>query len=417
MAGRRRTGRTAGGVVSAALVLALVGSCDAAGGDSGDGTRADRAAVQRLLDRQAAAVRNGNERAYLATVTSPGPFRRTFRNLRKLPLAEWSYRVTRVTPDAGDGTGGTAEARLRYRLKGHDRAASTAVEKLELVRAAGRWRVSGEAADSERQLWEQGELTVVRGERSLVLGVGRSRRTLRALARTADRAVPAVSGAWPRDWQRTLVVEAPASVPDLARLLGEPASAAGTYEGIAAVTTGEAGGPGRRDAPADRIVVNPRAYGVLSAEGRQIVTTHEATHVATRRQTTSATPMWLSEGLADWVAYRSSPLGRRGAAAIAPELAREVRETGPPRALPTDRDFRFGSDADQLARAYQGGWLACRMIAERWGERRLVSLYERVGRSGTDTKGADRALRAELGVGEKEFTGLWRTYVRERLAE
>lgn len=118
-----------------------------------------------------------------------------------------------------------------------------------------------------------------------MLGVGRSAKTLRAYAGLADRAVPAVTEAWGEDWARRVVVVVPESLEGMAGLLGAPASG---YRGIAAVTTGEA--DRSAEAPADRIVVNPDAYAVLGDFGKQVVLTHETTHVATRADTNAATP-------------------------------------------------------------------------------------------------------------------------------
>ncbi|WP_344562826.1 hypothetical protein [Streptomyces axinellae] len=415
------------GTLALALLLGLTGlaACDSADRDS-----PGRAAFQAVLARQTAAVRTGDERGYLATLdprahTYRTEQRRVFHNLRRLPEADWSYQVAEVTPD-GAGRA-TVEVRLRYRFKGYDRGATPSTERLRFVRRDGTWRVAAEASGSTVHLWEQGTLSVVKSAKSLVMGVGHGRATLRALARAADKAVPAVGRAWPGTWPRRLVLEMPASVAAMARLLDAPAT---SYEGIAAVTTGEASGGGTpgaggaRAAPADRVLVNPTAYAVLSEEGRQVVLTHEATHVATREQTTAATPMWLSEGLADWAGYRESDQTPLQAA---PELARAVagtraRDGGTAalRALPADADFRFGNDPARLARAYEGGWLACRMIAEQWGADRLVALYERVGRQrgerGRQGPGVDAALRTVLGVSTPEFTDRWRVYVTRELA-
>ncbi|NED03014.1 hypothetical protein G3I55_15260, partial [Streptomyces sp. SID6648] len=71
-------------------------------------------------------------------------------------------------------------------------------------------------------------------------------------------------------WARRVVVVVPRSLEGMAGLLGSPAS---SYRGIAAVTTGETGG--RERAPADRIIVNPDAYGLLGDLGKQVVLTHE----------------------------------------------------------------------------------------------------------------------------------------------
>src|SRR5690606_30837847 len=129
--------------------------------------------------------------------------RQVARNLLRLPLADWSLRITKVSAlataeDAPTRVRATAE--LRYRLRGYDRAPMRAREELTLVQRGGRWYVApsvGEGPRGTRQLWEQGELTVVRGRRSLVLGVDRDAAGLRALAAQADRAVPAVAELWP----------------------------------------------------------------------------------------------------------------------------------------------------------------------------------------------------------------------------
>ncbi|MBQ1160015.1 hypothetical protein KBZ21_18190 [Streptomyces sp. A73] len=401
-----RYGRALSGTAALALLCGL-GACVRADGRQ-------HAPFQQILDRQAAAVRTGDEHGYLAPVDPGAPDhrdaqRQVFRNLRKLPLAEWSYDVREVTER---DRAATVEATLRYRFAGYDPVTTTDTERLRFVRRDGAWHLAAEAPGSDRQLWEQGAMTVVRGEHSLVLGVGRQRSVLRALADAADRAVPAVARTWPDAWSRKTVLEAPASTRQMARLLGPPGANSRTYAGMAAVTTGEATGAPGTDP--DRIVVNPRAYGLLSEEGRQVVLAHETTHVATRRQTTSATPLWLSEGIADWAGYRGSRLTPREAA---PELARAVADRQLPNALPSDDDFRFGNDPDALASAYESGWLACRMIAEEWGTGELLALYERAGR---EHKGgrpdADAALRSVLGTGQAEFTERWQAYLRRQLA-
>ncbi|PJE98564.1 hypothetical protein CUT44_07705 [Streptomyces carminius] len=409
--------------LSAGLLVLLTGCGGPAGRD------APHAPLQALLDRQAEAVLAGDRAAYLATVDPladryRAAQRTVFGNLARLPLSQWSYRVTAVGDDAFPlpGRGGGARriavrAELSYRVEGYDTAPVRAEENLTLTERQDRWYVSSER-DGTEQLWEQGRMTVVRGERSLVLGVGRPGEGLRALAADADRAVPAVAARWPRDWSRRVLVEAPASVEGMAALLGgDPDS----YRGIAAVTTGEAGGPGRDAKPAERIVVNPRAYGVLGERGRRIVMTHETTHVATRRYTTAATPMWLSEGFADWVAYHGTG---RPPTLVAPRLTEAARRGELPEELPADEDFGFAGDGGRLARAYEGGWLACRMVAERWGEGKLTELYLRTGRNGPPGDGdggearkraVDAALREVLGTDLAGFTAHWRDHVRREL--
>lgn len=377
--------------------------------------------MQRLLDGQARALLDGDESAYFAAVDPEATKyrakqRHVFGNLRKLPLRTWSYRVTAVREDGEPGTSGAGEsgsastsgralveAELSYQLRGYDQGVRVDTERLRLTAREGDWYLSAEGDDSTRQLWEQGELRVARGKHSLVLGVGRSREELRALVREADRAVPAVSELWWRPWSGRVVVLAPANLERTAELL---AATPEEYRGIAAVTTSERNGA----APADRVVVNPGVYGTLSGTGRQVVMTHETAHVATREDTTDTMPMWLSEGLADWIGYGGSKEEVRQAA---PELGSAARSGKLPERLPTDAEFAFDRPADLLARSYESGWLACLMVAEQWDEERLMALYRAAGRPGPGA--VDQALREVLQIDEREFGARWRDYVRQLL--
>ncbi|WP_165935073.1 hypothetical protein [Streptomyces sp. KM273126] len=403
MAGRRHAVRA-----GLSLALALVVGCG--GGPAPDAARTD---VQHVLDRRAEAVLERDESAYRGTQAPvsggrahPAAGAAEFANLRGLPLASWSYRLTGFHRS---GDRATAEAELRYRIRGYDKAPVTAARALTLTRDDGTWYVASDepAEKAAEQLWEQGAVRAVKGERSLVLGVGQSASALRGYAALADRAVPAVTEAWGDGWAGRVVVLVPRSLDGMAGLLGAPASG---YRGIAAVTTGETGGSPK--APADRIIVNPDAYGVLGGLGRQVVLTHETTHVATRAATTAATPLWLSEGFADWVGYRGAG---RTAVQVAPELQRAVLEGRTPSRLPTDADFGFGGNATQLAQAYESGWLACRMIADRWGEVRLNEFYRAVADHERRAGAVEGALRDVLGTTPERFTEQWRAYLRAQL--
>ncbi|MYT27791.1 hypothetical protein GTY73_02845 [Streptomyces sp. SID8354] len=436
-----------------ALLVQLTGCAPA------DGPTDQYPGAQQMLDARADAVRRHDAAAFLASVDPRatafrGRQRAVFDHLAAVPLADWRYDLvsTGAFPlPLGAGKTLAAQVRLRYRLKGFDTAPVTSVQYLTLTERGGRWLVSsdsdgaGGGKGGTRQLWDQGPVRVVRGRYSLVLGGAADLSRLRDLASRVDAAVPRVSAAWKGTWARKVVVEAPDSVERMAQLMGgdDPSG----YAGIAAVTTGEAGASAA--APADRVIVNPDAYEELNDLGRSVVLTHETTHVATRALTTSATPLWLSEGFADWVAYREV---HRRPAVTAPELSRAVAAGREPGSLPGDADFGFRAGAERLAKAYEGGWLACRLIAEKWGADRLIAFYRDTGRRGLRDAAAgpatapmeartaaptapagpaapavggtprsgrsglvERALRAQLGVGLAEFTTMWRTYVRREL--
>ncbi|WP_329179696.1 hypothetical protein [Streptomyces sp. NBC_01477] len=411
---------TAGAVPALLVLLGLLAGLTGCGGAAHKPARpAADPAVQQLLDRRAAAVRQHDQQAFLAGVDPHATRflaaqRQVFGNLAQVPLADWSYRLVRtdafpLPPMAG--TGGTrrtaAEVQLRYRLSGYDAEPVVSTSYLTLTQRAGHWYVAADddgASAGHRsavQLWDQGKVTAVHGTHSLVLGLGDTK-TLRGYAADADRAVPQVQHAWgTAGWPGTVVIEAPRTLDQLGALL---AADPDDYKGIAAVTTGELGGSAQ--APADRVIVNPAAFGELSAFGRQAVLTHETTHVATRLATTAHTPLWLSEGFADWVAYRESG---RTAPEIAPELAQDVTAGHIPAALPTAADFRPTST--DLAQAYEGGWLASRLVADEWSPDQLTALYRAAGTGAT----LDSVLRTHLHLSLTDFTARWRTYVQQEL--
>ncbi|MFI1399061.1 hypothetical protein [Streptomyces sp. NPDC020681] len=411
MAGQGRGRRGTGRMVRLAAGLCLAAALLTSG--CADPKASDTAVrdIQHTLDARAAAVLGHDESGYLAAVDPDATKLRAaelkaFRNLADVPLGSWEYRLGEVRRQ---GSEAVARAELRYRIAGYDTAPVSSSRTLELARREGRWYVTADrpANEGTQQLWQQGDVEVVRGRRSLVLGVDQDAAQLRALAASADRAVPAVSDAWPSPWARRVVVLVPASLDAMGALLGAPAAG---YRGIAAVTTGETSSAGT--APADRVIVNPEAYAVLGDVGKSVVLTHETTHVATRAHTSKATPMWLSEGFADWVAYRGTG---RTAGQTAPELQRAVRRGDVPAALPADKDFAFGGDADALARAYEGGWLACELIAERWGEGKLTAFYRAVGEQKHRAGAIEKTMSEVLKTTPEEFAVRWRDYLRERL--
>ncbi|MFF9348683.1 hypothetical protein [Streptomyces sp. NPDC014734] len=411
--GGRGTGRHATRALLAGLLL--VSACAAPDDEPGrPGPDSLVRSAGAVLDRRAAAVRAHDPDAYLAVVDPRATGlraaqRRELDNLADVPLSSWTYRITELTAQGADRA--TADVRLSYRITGYDSVPATADRVLDLRRDRddGRWYLTGDRPDGDggALLWQQGRVRAVRGMHGLVLGVGRPGGELREIARTVDRAVPAVSGAWPEPWPGRVLVLVPRTVEDMAALLGAPAA---DYRGIAAVTNARTGDPDR--APADRVIVNPQAYGALADLGRRVVLTHEITHVATRARTTAATPVWLSEGFADWAAYRAE---HRTAVRAAPELAAAVRRGDLPDALPADEDFAFAGDAARLARAYEGGWLACELIADRWDEKRLRAFYRAVGEHRGRDGAVERALREVLDTAPGEFTALWRDHLRSRL--
>lgn len=235
-----------------------------------------------------------------------------------------------------------------------------------------------------RDLWRE-EAVVARGTRSVVVG-RRASPALGDLARRADTAGRRVSDVL-RVPVRPLVV-VPESAREAARLAGVE-----RLDGLAAV------------ADRGRVIVVPEVFARLNSTGKDVVLAHELTHVVAG---TDGLPVWLYEGFADYVGYRDAGLPLRTAAA---ELAEEVHAGRLPSELPGPAAFAAdGRDPVRLARAYQEAWLACRFLADRFGEETLVRLYR-----DAQAAGVDRAL-ASLGLSVGTLTARWRAYVRDQLA-
>lgn len=386
------------------------------------------ATVTALLRGREAALRTGNLDGWLALV-DPGAtaYRdrqaQLFSVLRQLPLQSWSWTVRSVDPPpalrvarGGERGAGAwlAEVVLRYRLAGYDSAEVARTRHLTVVRRGAEYRLAGDddgpdASTQQHDLWELGPVDVVHGRASVVIG-RQPLPALRSIAAAADSAVERVGALWPGGWSRRAVVLVPATEDELGALLGKPGggsgSTAATLRQVAALTDGHVAPGGSVTGAVDRVVLHPGTFPRLSQLGRQVVLTHEVTHVATRRATPASTPLWLSEGLADYIAYRDTGVPVAVAAA---GLLAQVRDDASPR-LPEPASF--SAPGPQAGVAYEGAWLACRMVAERYGEARLLRLYTAAGRPTTvPGAGADEALRDVLGVTPEQFLADWRAYL------
>ena len=336
------------------------------------------AAAVRLMQTRTRAVQGRDKAAWMATVDDPrSPFgvgqARMFDNLMALPDEGFTYdapapaaplsagRARAVGPGAWVG-----QTQGHYELAGYDRSPRTFSVAFTFVLRPGGWRIS---ADSDgvttRQVWDLPGMTVVRGATSLVIGNDSSAR-LRSFRDEADAGVVRVTAVWGPDWSSRVVLLAPATEEQFAALLHRTGDKG--LDQLAAVTVGStlAG----TSAGGDRVVINPLTYGDLGPSGRRVVVTHELTHVAARSSTTRAVPLWLSEGLADYVGYSGLDLPR---ARIAAPFLDRVRTAAARRRLPTDADFDPGRA--QIAPAYAAAWLACVRLADRYGQGRLVAFY------------------------------------------
>lgn len=216
---------------------------------------------------------------------------------------------------------------------------------------------------------------------------------LRRIATDLDGAVDAVESFWGADWPHEVVVVATSTEAEFR----EQATGVADTAHIAAVTVADSVNTQEKSASGQRIVFSPGAVA-MSPEALRLVLTHELFHYAARASTAADAPVWVTEGVADFVARPMLP---------------GVGGQSLPQALPTDADFAAPEPA--LSRAYDRAWLFTRYLADRYGPPTLRMFYLRAAGPGhTDT---DTALREVLRVEPAEVLAGWQEWwVRNGLA-
>ncbi len=384
-------------VFPVALALVLAG-CQGSAPDTTPSAVA-RLGVERLLAARSAAVLAADSPALAATAAPAADpsVAALGSRLTGVPLTTWSYAVQSVV--AGPVPGElTVRALLSYRVAADPagRPAASAVRQLVLGADPGRpgaLLVRSDLAVGAGLPWDAGPVAWSAAPGAAVLDLRPAPRDVAALLAGAARASTAVTAVWGRDWRRVPVVVATEGGTQLAQLTGrDPAAVAG----LVAVTT------------ADRVYLDMPAWLALPAAGRQVLLTHEVTHLATGAAADPRVPLWLEEGFADYVGFLGSGVRLRTAAAAL--LDPVSRGGAAPRVLPADAQFDAGGAV--AAGAYAGAWLACRVIAAAGGTRTLVAVYRATAAGRADPAGdADAGLRSVTGIGTSGWTARWRAYV------
>ncbi len=351
----------------------------------------DPARLERLADPDLASASHELD-DLAANVRALRVDRLRLQYLDEAPLELSAEDRARFGPDAW-----VSEVQLSWRFRGVDPAVSSLdvpiVADWDGDRAV--FASSRTIGDYQVPLWFTEPLTVLRSRDTLVLsGDHRAARGLETQARTA---VKVVRRTLPR-WRGPLVVEAPASDADFRAAAGMSRPASKT---IAAVTN-TTDGSSLDDAPV-HVFLNPAVFDPLGPEGRQIVLSHEATHVALGAATTRL-PLWLSEGIADYVALYGNPLP---ATVLAAQIRRLVQDQGAPKALPGSAEFA-GTNQD-IGAWYEAAWLAVRLIADTYGRPALLAFYARSEADG-DTRAAFRNV---LGTTQRQFLHAWQARLVE----
>lgn len=394
-------------VLVAALLLALSG-CSArqapAGEEPAGAPVATRVApeaargIAALLERRATAVRRADAAAYDRGVGGAPPARAAqrqwFDNLTRLPVSTLglSLEPASLVRD-GDGWWGTV--RVTLRLRGYDAMPVVTRDRYRFVRDGRTFRVAAttDAAWERRnrvvpQPWDL-EPVVVR-ERDGVLGVfdaGSAERADELVAAVADAAA-AVGPRLPIGWDGRVVVYALSDPAFVRGLQGVPGGDPLAVDGLAFPVVAGPDGAGAATVAATRVVLNPRILEVPDAARDRLVR-HELVHVALGERD-DRIPVWLSEGLAEYLSVQTLAPAERLVSGEALSAARR-RLT----ALPDSETFN-GPDSQAN---YGVSWWVCEAIAETWGEQMLWTLVEELD----GVADPDRRLEQLLGVSEQRL--------------
>ncbi|GAA3963832.1 peptidase MA family metallohydrolase [Gordonia caeni] len=401
-------------------------------------TSADRDAPDRGADDSAVATPSSRRPGASATHSAPPPASRG----GNLVLRTLDYRLAVNTgadrliggalgvklSEAGSSDSWVSAVKLTYALGGTARpGVDEPVIELPQVLAFSRygdeWKLLGDGslapdpdADPDEPTrppelapWAFGGLRAAdvrtAGGTSAVLSYPGTDRTVTRVRRQLTPAVAAVSDFWGDDWPRRAVVMTAGSEEQFA---GFTRTEPGTTKAAAAATVFSKIDRGARAVVGQRIVLSPAA-GQLSESGVAVILRHELFHVATRIETAEDAPLWLVEGVAEYVGRRGSDAGVTD---VAPDLAVQVASGRLPDELPADSAFAVDNDTARLA--YQTAWSFAAFVADRYDEERLRRMYLAVAQGG-DTAATTKALEQSLGADRDELIDQWRSWLRREV--
>ena len=408
------------GALAVVLLLCALVAC---GGDPDDGSALPepagepaglsparvRAQEQRILDQRARAVREQDLGLFLRSVDRRDRAlverqRRYFRNLVQLPLGEFRYRVLRRTwegvsvPERWGREVDVPRVRLVMQLDGYDAVPVRRTVGFAFAFRQGRPVIVSETTARGRLLldgtpapWDLVAITA--REEDGVLGI--FDRHTRASAPTLTAAVrdgiEQVSEGLPFDWDGRVVVYSVQAPKVLATFTDVPG---GALEHLGALTFPTYAREGGQRLASARMLVMPSSVDAGQPFlGR--ITRHELSHVALGARD-DGVPVWVSEGVAEYVAARGTPLSDRIIPSAAVDRARSGQED-----LPASRDF---NNTDQEWH-YALSWMACDYIAATDGDARLWELVDAMhnGGEGTSDEQQDRVLEQVLGYDGTEL--------------
>ncbi|WP_170285981.1 basic secretory protein-like protein [Nocardioides rubriscoriae] len=324
--------------------------------------------LQRVLDTRAAAVLAGDRAAFLRGLTRSPGLRVTeggyFDNLAQLPVSVFSYRlVPSSLVRTGDAYSAVVEVTLQ--LTPYDVTPVRTIDRFRFVPAgATSYRISSttdtrwEAAHlGVQQPWDTEPVRVREGLGVLGVFDTADRREAAGIVASVERGVTDVAARVPySEWGSRAVVYVLSDPRFLAGFDDLPGGDPEALDGVAFTV------PGRDDGTiaSTRFALSPDLLPAVSArrvdpEVDRLVR-HELVHVALAEHDDAA-PVWLREGLAEWVSVQALPPDRRDVPDRALAAAADIDE------MPSDASF----NDDDAAVHYALAWWVCEWLAQTYG--------------------------------------------------
>lgn len=353
--------------------------------------------LRRALDRRAEAVLEGDLDGFLDGLAPGDQVLRDqqatyFANLQQLPVQTFAYTVDpQNVVRQGDDYWVVVD--LALQLEGFDDEPVVSRDRYLFTPAAkpGRLRLASVSDlawevdnDVHPQPWDEDAIVVVQSANVLGIFDAGSKRAANPLMRSFERGVADVAGIVPSSWSRTVVVYALSNTAVLASLPGLPGEDPSALDGVAFPVFAT---PDGGDLVATRVALHPR---LLDQRGRarDRLVRHELTHVAIGEGDDEA-PLWLSEGLAEYVSVQPLPPEKRSLSEAALEAARAgVTE------MPADDAFGDGDNLRTTA-SYGIAWFACEYLAASFGE---VTLWQLLAAMNDPDADPDQVLTSQLGI-------------------
>ncbi len=372
-------------------------------------TRSDLQAVDRLLARRAAAVRQRDEAAFLATVDPAdagvvAQQRTLFENLSQLRLAGFSYATTDdvLTPDPVSGRDPELRVQTVERTWLADALTGPVgnVVRMTFVRREAGWLLGRERPpaavdpgdDAPPRPWFGGPISVVdRGSLVVVVDADEAAAADR-LADVVEQSIAADASLLGLAPDRALLVSATANARPVRLNSSSQAEAAAVYANVH--DTDALGRPTRRTGGV--VQANPSMSVADLADERGLVR-HELVHHLLSAYS-GTLPLWVSEGIAEYARWYPLTISDLQ---VTSELWRRLQTAAPE--LPSDAVFQLDPRVHYLV-----AQAAVQHLVSLGGATRFLALLDGY-REAAGSLPADRAtpdlLREVYGITESELVG------------